>query len=105
LRRGDIWLADHPAPRGRRPVLLVARNSAYEQRDLVIVAFVTTRSRGLPAEVPLGASEGIERQSVANLEVLDTIPKAWLIRHVGALPPDRIPELDAALRYALGIED
>lgn len=105
LKRGDIWIADQPPPRGRRPVLLVGRNESYEQRELVIVAIVTRRLRDLPTEIPLDAAEGIQQPSVANVDTLDTIPRRWLIRQVGALPPERIPELDAALRFALGLED
>ncbi|MGI0129901.1 MAG: type II toxin-antitoxin system PemK/MazF family toxin, partial [Thermoplasmata archaeon] len=68
MRRGEIWSADLAEPAGRRPVLLLSRNDAYEVRALVTVAPVTTRVRSIPVEVPLGAADGVPRACVMNLD-------------------------------------
>ncbi len=51
MKRGEIWWAELAPPAGRRPVLLLSRNEAYAVRELVMVAPLTTRIRGIPSEV------------------------------------------------------
>ena len=104
MRRGEVWWADLPPPIGRRPVVLVSRDEAYTVRSLVMIAEVTTRPRGIPAEVALGQTEGVPRPSVANLDSIATVPKIGLRRYLGVLSPAKMRELDAALRFAFGID-
>ncbi|MGH2585905.1 MAG: GMC oxidoreductase [Dehalococcoidia bacterium] len=53
MRRGEIWWANLPAPWGRHPVLLLARNQAYAILTWVMVAPLTTTIRVVPSTVPL----------------------------------------------------
>ncbi len=69
-----------------------------------MVAAVTTRERGIPAEVPLGPAEGLPRPCVANLDSITTIPKASLHQYVSALGTDKQRQVDAAIRFAFGLE-
>lgn len=103
MRRGEIWWAALELPSGRRPVVLISRDDAYLHRQLVIVAPVTTRIRGISSEVPLGSAEGLPRECVANLDTLTTISKDRLDQLVSALPPTKLVELNTALRYAVGL--
>jgi mRNA interferase MazF len=105
VRRGEIWWADLPPPTGRRFVVLVSRDRAYAVRDFVMVAPVTSRRRGIPGEVPLGPEDGLARPSVANLDSLVTVPRASLRRRLAMLSPAKIAAVDAALRYALGLDE
>jgi mRNA interferase MazF len=102
-RRGDIYLATLPEPVGRRPVLLVTRSAAIEVRSAVTVAPITRTIRGIPSEVSLSAQHGLKRDSVANCDSLQTIPKDALQRRLGSLSPDDRADLDRALRFALEI--
>lgn len=103
MHRGEVWWAD-AGPGKVRPVVLVSRESAYEMRQLLLIAPVTTRIRGIPAEVPLHAAEGLDRPSVANCDVVTPISSRMLLRRAGTLVPARTAELDAALKFALGLE-
>jgi mRNA interferase MazF len=103
LKRGEIWWAALELPAGRRPVVLISRDDAYLRRELIIVAPVTTRIRGIPPEVPLGPADGLPRACVANLDTLTTINKASLLEMVAALSPEKIRALDSALAYAVGL--
>lgn len=103
MRRGEVWWAALDPPTGRRPVVLISRDDAYLRRQLVIVAPVTTRIRGIPSEVTLGPAEGLPRECVANLDTLTTINKARLEQLVCALSPDRLEAVNSALRYAVGL--
>lgn len=105
MRRGEIWWAELPPPAGPRPVLLLSRDEAYMVRQLITVAPLTTRIRGIPVEVPLGADDGLPKASVANLDSLVTIPKARLQRRITGLGPRKLRAVEEALRFALGMDD
>jgi mRNA interferase MazF len=105
MRRGEVWLAEFAPPRGPRPVVLVSRDEAYAVRNLVMVAPVTRRVRGIPAEVPLGPGDGLPKPSVANLDSIETVPKASLRRRLALLTPAKVAAVDDALRFALGLDE
>lgn len=105
MRRGEVWWANLSPPRGPRPVLLLSRDEAYAVRDLVIMTPVTTRSRGIPTEVPLGPADGMPRASVANLDVIDTIPKNRLQERITSLSAEKLAAVDAAIHFALALAE
>src|SRR6185503_2928039 len=74
LKRGEIWWANMPLPAGRRPVVLVSREAAYVVRASVTVVEVSTRSRGIASEVPLGRRDGLPKSCVINADNVVTIP-------------------------------
>jgi mRNA interferase MazF len=82
---------------------LVSRDDAYLRRELVIVAPVTTRVRGIPSELPLGPAEGQPRACAANLDTLTTISKTRLTELIASLSTDKLADLDNAVRYAVGL--
>jgi mRNA interferase MazF len=101
VRQYEIWWAKLPPPVGRRPVLLLSRNSAYTVLDKVIVAEVTSTVRDIPVEVWLGPREGLSRRSVANLDNVHVVARSGLASRIGSLPASRVAELKRALGYAL----
>ena len=105
MRRGEIWWADLPLPAGRHPVILLSRDEAYSVRALVTVAPVTRRIRRIPVEVPLGPEDGLPRACVANLDSIVTIARASLRERVASLSPEKLRAIDAAIHFALGLED
>jgi mRNA interferase MazF len=82
--------------------VLLSRNGAYDVRDLVIVAPVTSRIRNIATEVALGREDGLPRACVVNLDTITTIPKHVLTRRLSALSAERITAVERALRFALG---
>jgi mRNA interferase MazF len=84
--------------------VLISRNDAYLYRDLVLVAQVSGRIRGLEAEVFLGPEDGLPHASAANLDSISTIPKASLQRFIATLSDEKLQAVDAAIRYALGLD-
>ena len=101
VRQYEIRWANLPAPIGRRPVLLLTRSSAYPYLNKVIVAEVTSTSRGIPQELSLGRREGLPRVSVVNLDNVHVIAQALLGDRIGALAASREREVKRALGYAL----
>jgi len=104
VRRGEIWWAELEPPTGRRPVVLLSRNEAYNVRSLVVIAPVTTRIRRIPSEVPLGTDDGMPQDCVANLDTITTIPKDCLQSRLAILSTKKLKEVEAAIRFALGME-
>lgn len=101
MRQYEIWWANLPLPAGRRPVLLLHRDSAYEYLNKFVVAEITTTIRGIVQEVPLGRPEGLLKPCVANCDNLRTVARAALVKRAGALAPSRHAEVKRALGCAL----
>ena len=85
--------------------MLLSRDEAYTVRALVTVAPVTTRIRSIPAEVPLGPEDGLPRDSVVNLDTIITIAKNSLQARIASLRSGNVQAIDAAIRFALGLEE
>jgi mRNA-degrading endonuclease toxin of MazEF toxin-antitoxin module len=92
-----------PAPAGRRPVVLVSRDSSYAVRSSITVVEVSRTIRAIPTEVPLGRHEGLPAKCAANADNLVTIPKSWLDARIGPLRAEKVAALDEALRFALSL--
>ena len=105
MRRGEVWWADLPPPDRRRPVVLLSRDLAYEIRGLVTIAPVTTRIRGIPAEVRLGPADGLPRACAVNLDNINTIDKDMLQQFIVGLTEEKIRAVEDAIRFALGMEE
>jgi mRNA interferase MazF len=104
MKRGEIWWARLPEPAGRRPVILVSRDAAYAVRASVTVVEVTATIRGIASEVALGTRDGLPRRCVASADNVVTIPKRMLEARIAALRLEKRAQLDAALRFSLGLE-
>ena len=105
MKKGEVWWADLPPPDRRRPVVLLSRDSAYDVRSLVTVAPVTTRIRGLSAEVRLGADDGMPRECAINLDNINTIGKHLLQQFIIDLSQQKLRAVEDAIRFALGMEE
>lgn len=104
MRRCEVWWAEMPKPVGRRPVVLVSRDSAYAVRASISVVEVSTTVRSIPSEVPLSRRDGLPKKCVANTDNIVTIPKQWLSTRISALRQAKVDALDAALRFSLDLE-
>jgi mRNA interferase MazF len=105
VRQFEIWWARLPKPAGRRPVLLLSRNDAYQYLNKFIVAEITTTIRAIPVEVRVGKREGLSSACVANLDNIRTVARDWLETRAGSVPPSRHHEVKRALGYALAWEE
>lgn len=104
LTRGDVYLHRFASPDKRRPVVVLSRQEAIDVLREVIVAPVTSTIRGLPSEVLLGAEHGLKGPCAANLDHVQTVRQADLVRHVTTLGPDVMDRLCEALAVATGCE-
>jgi mRNA interferase MazF len=100
-RRGQIWWARVDK---RRPILLLSRPEAYAVRRRAIAAEVTTTIRLNPATVSLSRRDGLPEPCIANCDNLVTVNQDDLLEYVTTLSPERMTEVDGAVRFALGLE-
>ena len=103
MRRGEVWWGQLPPPIGRRPVVLLSRDSAYQVRLAVTVAPVTRTIRNIPVEVSLDQSDGLPSRCVVNLDDRATIPKVLIKRRIAALSVEKMQKVEAAIRFALDL--
>jgi len=98
-RRGEIWLAELDK---RRPAVVLTRDPLGRFLHSVIIGPVTSTIRGLSTEVELGAADGIRRRCVVNLDNLQLLPRANLVRRVGKATPTTMEQICAATIEAIG---
>ena len=103
MRRGEVWWADLDPPSGRRPVVLLSREAAYVIRDSITVAPVTRTIRNIPSEVLLTAEDGMASECIVNCDNILTVPKTILTGCIAQLTPEKIAEVEKAIKFALGL--
>ena len=52
----------------------------------------------------LGKRDGVPKNCVANLDMIMTVRKEWLVERICVLKADKAKEIEEAARFALGIE-
>lgn len=106
MKRGELYRVRRPPgdPKPARVFVVVSRqpliDSAY---STVICAPVFTQWQGLPTQVAVGPAVGLKHESGIHCDGLMSLEKCRLTDFVGALGPDRLRDMDAALAIALGL--
>ena len=103
-RPGEIWLADLGLSAKTRPVVIVSRQDPDPPRALVLYVPLTTQRRNSPYEVPLPRLPFLDRESVANVQGLGSLPTVRLERKIGRLSTGVMEQLKHALAFALDLE-
>lgn len=102
MRRGEVRWYRFPQPDKKRPVVVLARNSALEFLGEVTVAPVTSVIRDIPTEVLLSAEDGMPRDCAVNLDHVQTVSRGKIGGLITVLSPEKIEEIGRALAFALG---
>jgi mRNA interferase MazF len=103
MRRGEVWWVDFPEPTGRRPALILTRDSACGVRSSLTVGPVTGTIRSIPVEVFLGPEQGLSVECVANLDNIMTVPKKYFNERITVLSADVMKQVEKAIVLALDI--
>jgi mRNA interferase MazF len=104
MRRGEVWWAELASPVGRRPVVLLSRDSAYRVRTSVTVGVITRTIRNIPVEVPLDVNDGMPQDCVVNLDDILTIPKDRLVERITTLSSQKMIAIARAVIFALDLK-
>lgn len=111
-RRGEIWWADLPVPRGsepgfRRPVLVVQSNRFNESRiETILVATVTSNLRlgEAPGNVRLRPVDSkLSKGSVVNVSQVLTVSRQFFRERISTLPPTLMNRVAEGLRLVLAL--
>lgn len=87
-----------------RPVLVLTRELVRPHLRRVTVAPITSTVRGLSTEVAVGVRNGLDHDSVVDLDNILTIPVTDLGRQLGFLHSDQEHALNAAIIAAFDLE-
>ena len=102
--RGEVRLYPFPSPDKQRPVVVLTRDNLIPHLSKLTVAPVTSTMRGAPSEVPLNEDDGMKGPCAVNLHNTSTVSRENLGKRVTQLSPERMNEVCAALRFALGCD-
>jgi mRNA interferase MazF len=102
-KQGELWWAELPEPAGRRPVLILTRNSIVDLLANVTVAPLTRTMRGIASEVVLEPSQGVPSRCAVSLDNLLTIPKSCLTGRIADLDSATMNAVCEAIHFALDL--
>jgi len=105
VKRGEIWVYAVARPDKQRPVQVLTRQEVIDLLNTVMVEPVTSRIRGAPSEVIVGAEEGLKHDSAVNLDHVQTVKTARLSRRIGHLSPQKMSSVCHALAIATGCRE
>ena len=102
--RGELWWCELPEI-GGRPVVVLSRDAAIPRLGRVLVAPCTTTIRALASEVILEPGDDpIPRRSAVNLDSVESVSVAVLVRRLGRLADARMREICRALEVAVNCQ-
>ena len=107
MHRGEIWWAEFDE---RRPVVLLSEDEPSGLLAMQVVAPADAGISGLGIEVAVGIQEGLPSEGALRVVFTRSgfIPCTWLttlsrddlIERAGTLSPEKLSEIDDALRAA-----
>lgn len=111
FRRGEIYFADldpHYGSEqgGKRPVIVIQKNTGNKFAPTVIVAAVTSKvskKPNQPTHVLIEQNPAFSRPSVVLLEQIFTIDKERIQRLLGQTTPDEMYQINEALMNSLDL--
>lgn len=83
-----------------RPALLLTRATALPLLSWVTIAPITSTVRGLTSEVPVGARNGLDHDSVVSCDNITTVRREAVGATIGLLFDDQEPALARAISDA-----
>ncbi len=108
MNRGDLYRVYKGSPRDPkrfRVFAVVSRQVVIDSRfSTVICAPVYSTYDGLSTQVKIGTHEGLKHESSIHCDELVSMLKSSLTHFIGSLSPEKMQELDGALKIAVGAE-
>lgn len=102
-RPGEVWLADLGLAAKTRPVVVMSRYDPDPPRALILYVPLTSQNRQSPYEIAVPRLGFLDRDSVANVQGLGSLPTARLERRLGALPQETMARIKIALALAMDL--
>lgn len=101
MNRGEVWWVEDPAA-GRRPHLVLTRQTAIPVLNSYIAVPATRTIRGIPTEVKIGPADGMPEECVLSLDNVAVVPRGFFVERVCRLSSERLTEVCSVLAVATG---
>lgn len=112
MRRGEIWWAGLPVPRGsepgfRRPVVIVQSDPFNRSKIRTVIAAIISSNLRLadaPGNVAVSRRQSrLARDSVINVSQLITLDRSYLTERIGKVSSSLLVAIDDGLRLVLSL--
>jgi len=100
LAQGEVWYVRFAEPIGRRPAVILTRNSSLFTLHNVTVATVSRQHHHLDTEVELTTDDGLFEQCWVSLDNIQTVPQYLFERKLAHLGAIRMSQIFEAVRDA-----
>ena len=108
MKSGELYRVEKPSkrdPKDFRVFVIVSRQRFIETRfESVVCAPIYSTCVGITPEVEVGIDEGLKHDSYIRCDEFMSLPKFVLTNFIGSLAPQKIQELNQALKVALEID-
>ena len=102
-RHGEVWLVDMGMTAKIRPAIVLIADNLNAPRSLIIHIPITKQNRGSELEVPLGHLPFLDKESVANVQAIGSLPSIRFERRLGVLPAADLEVVKKALVKACAL--
>jgi len=96
-RHGEVWLADMGLAAKTCPAVVLIADNLDAPRSLIIHIPNTRQSRGGGLEVPLGHLPFLDKECVANVQAIGSLPSVRFEKRLGVVPGADLKNIKAAL--------
>jgi mRNA interferase MazF len=103
VARGEVCWVVEPAS-GRRPHLVLTRETAVSLLNVLIAVPATRTIRGAPTEVFLDEDDGMPGACVLSVDNIRGIPKELFRERITKLSSERMSDVCRALAIATGCD-
>lgn len=100
MEQGEIWWTRLAGNAGVRPAVILTRTWIIPRLTQVTVAPLTCSVRDIPTFVNITRIDGVASDCAANLDNIQTVAKAQLIKKNVRLRKERMDEIFTAIRAA-----
>ena len=101
VARGEVWWVE-PPDAGRRPYLVLTRQTAIPVLHSVLAVPASRTVRRIPTEVVIDGADGMPDECALSLDNLRPVPKAFFRERITRLSVQRMDEVCRALSLATG---
>ena len=108
--RGQVYFMDlgqriGSEQSGMRPVIIVQNDTGNRRSPTVIIVPITSqiKKENLPTHISLRSGHGLEENSIALCEHVNTIDKQRLLDYVGHITTMELRQVDRALAISVGL--
>lgn len=109
-KRGEIWIVDLIPGKGwevakKRPAIIISANEINKISPLAIIVPISSNVPSVigPERVLIEKGSLLEKDSIALPNQIRAVDKSRISKRIGALSPNKLEEVEDALKLVLGI--